>query len=161
MKHPATPLALVLLLSLACGPRGNGGQPPSGGRETGTALAANSQSLEEAEATIPAAWTMPEPAWSYNVRQGQALFRHYCTTCHGEEGHGDGFNAYSLDPKPRDLADAAFQAQQSDDDLASVIRLGGGVSGFSTAMPPWGRSLSARDIQNIILYIRVLPPSTE
>jgi mono/diheme cytochrome c family protein len=54
------------------------------------------------------------PAAGYNVREGGVLFRHYCAVCHGGEGHGDGFNAYNLDPKPRDLADPAFQAQRSD-----------------------------------------------
>jgi mono/diheme cytochrome c family protein len=104
---------------------------------------------------------MPEPDLSYNARQGRNLFRHYCATCHGEAGHGDGFNAYNLDPKPRDLATAEFQAQRSDDDLTAVIQSGGGVSGLSTAMPPWGRTLNARDIHNIVEYIRVLPTAME
>ena len=35
---------------------------------------------------------------------GKATFQHYCQTCHGETGAGDGFNAFNLDPHPRDLS---------------------------------------------------------
>ena len=104
--------------------------------------------------TTPA---MPVPDLGYNAREGRALFRHYCATCHGEEGHGDGFNAYNLDPKPRDLADSAFHAKRSDDDLAAVIRSGGGAAGLSTGMPPWGRTLKERKIRNLVDYLRTLP----
>ena len=34
---------------------------------------------------------------------GQEIYRHDCQTCHGEGGAGDGFNAFNLDPRPRDL----------------------------------------------------------
>ena len=162
MRLQANDLALVLLISVACGPGGNGEIPPTITQETGPALAVNSpSSLEGTEASTPTGWTMPEPDQGYNVRQGRVLFGHYCATCHGKAGHGDGFNAYSLDPKPRDLADTTFQARQSDDDLAAVIRVGGSVSGFSAAMPPWGRTLNERDIRNIVRYIRALPQLPE
>jgi len=105
-----------------------------------------------------AAWKMPVPDQDYNAREGRALFQHYCATCHGNEGHGDGLNAFNLDPKPRDLADAAFQEKRTDEDLAAVIRSGGGVAGLSTGMPPWGRTLGERKIRNIVLSIRTLKP---
>ena len=62
---------------------------------------------------------------SYELRLGKDIFRHYCQTCHGETGAGDGFNAYNLDPRPRDLSDPAFQKSKSDADLADTIRRGG------------------------------------
>jgi len=62
------------------------------------------------------------PSHGYNVREGRALYSYYCATCHGDEGHGDGLNAYNLDPKPRDLADPSFQKNRTDDELAGVIR---------------------------------------
>jgi mono/diheme cytochrome c family protein len=106
-----------------------------------------------ASAATPMA-TLPIPALGYNAREGKAIFLHYCVTCHGEEGHGDGFNAYNLDPKPRDLADAGFQAKRSDDDLASVIRSGGSAAGLSTGMPPWGRTLNERQVRNLVDNLR-------
>jgi cytochrome c oxidase cbb3-type subunit 3 len=84
------------------------------------------------------------------------LFNHYCAVCHGAEGHGDGFNAFNLDPKPRDLADPEFQVARSDDDLSDIIRSGGAVAGLSNAMPPWGRTINERGIENIVTFLRTL-----
>jgi mono/diheme cytochrome c family protein len=112
-------------------------------------------------AAVPLPFVLPVPDLGYNAREGRALYRHYCLTCHGEEGHGDGFNAYNLDPKPRDLGNPAFQSKKADDDLAAVIRSGGGVAGLSTGMPPWGRTLGERKIRNVVDYLRTLPPPSK
>lgn len=109
-------------------------------------------------AAVAASAALPEPDLGYNAREGRALFRHYCAPCHGEEGHGDGFNAFNLDPRPRDLGAADFQAQRSDEDLASILRTGGGAAGLSSAMPPWGRTLNQRGIENLVRYLRTLRP---
>jgi len=101
---------------------------------------------------------MPVPELGYGAREGRELFGHYCSTCHGAEGRGDGLNAYNLDPKPRDLSDPAFQKDRTDADLAGVIRSGGGVAGLSTGMPPWGKTIGDRKIADIVKYIRTLEP---
>ncbi len=137
--------AMLLLAASGCGrtEHGTAGAPPSG-----------------AVAPSPAP-DLPQPDLGYNAREGRALYRHYCSTCHGAEGHGDGFNAYNLDPKPRDLADPAFQAKRTDDDLAAIVRSGGGVAGMSTAMPPWGRTLNERQIRNTVDYLRTLKGASD
>ena len=96
----------------------------------------------------------PEP--SYELRLGKGVFRHYCQTCHGETAAGDGFNAFNLDPRPRDLSDPALQKMKSDADLGDAIRRGGAGVGLSPLMPPWGHTLSARQIEVVILYLRAL-----
>lgn len=108
------------------------------------------------EPAAAASWTLPTPDLGYNAREGRALFQYYCATCHGEEGHGDGLNAYNLDPKPRDLADPAFQSKRTDGDILAVLRSGGAVAGLTTGMPPWGRTLNERQLQNLVDYIRSL-----
>ena len=140
-------LALSLCLFLLAG----------GARCRGRSAGSQPVPAAERNAASSARSFLPVPALGYNAREGRALYRHYCLTCHGEEGHGDGFNAYNLDAKPRDLADPAFQAKRSDDDLAAIIRSGGGVAGMSTGMPPWGRTLGERQIRNIVDYLRALP----
>jgi mono/diheme cytochrome c family protein len=185
--RPLLCLGALLLLGVSaslsgCGgtEHGGSGTPPAGtataaaeqapggapGQSAGGAVPAAEQSPaaapDEAAAAAPSpAPALPQPDLGYNAREGRALYRHYCFTCHGAEGHGDGFNAYNLDPKPRDLADPAFQAKRSDDDLVSVIRSGGGVAGLSTGMPPWGRVLKDRQIRNVVDYIRTLKGSTD
>ena len=91
---------------------------------------------------------------SYELRLGRQTYEHYCQTCHGEGGAGDGFNAFNLDPKPRDLSDPAFQKKKTDAELADAIRRGGGGVGLSSLMPPWGRTLSNADVDNVIRYLR-------
>jgi mono/diheme cytochrome c family protein len=91
---------------------------------------------------------------SYSLRRGEATFRHYCQTCHGETGAGDGFNAFNLDPHPRDLSDPAFQKSKKDADFADAIRRGGAGVGLSALMPPWGHTLSERQIADVVAYLR-------
>ena len=71
-------------------------------------------------------------------------------------GPGDGFNAFNLDPRPRDLSDPAFQKKKSDAELADAIRRGGAGVGLSAFMPPWGHTLSARQIDEVVLSVRAL-----
>ena len=105
----------------------------------------------KAQATPPP----PKPP-SYELRLGRATYQHYCLTCHGETGAGDGFNAFNLDPHPRDLSDAAFQKKKTDADLADAIQRGGAGMGLSSMMPPWGRTLSPEEVSQVVLYLRSL-----
>jgi mono/diheme cytochrome c family protein len=102
----------------------------------------------------------PAPATAaqsrYEVRLGKHVYVHYCQTCHGDAGAGDGFNAFNLDPRPRDLSDPALQKKKTDADLADAIRRGGAGVGLSPLMPPWGRTLSDRQIGDVIPYLRTL-----
>jgi mono/diheme cytochrome c family protein len=100
------------------------------------------------------------PPLTYEMRSGRDTYQHYCQTCHGETGAGDGFNAFNLDPHPRDFSDSAFQ-KKTDADIRDAIRRGGGGVGLSPLMPPWGRTLGDRKIDDVILYLKTLrrPPS--
>ena len=93
---------------------------------------------------------------SYELRLGKRAFQHYCSSCHGETGAGDGFNAFNLDPRPRDISDPAFQKKKTDAELADAIQRGGAGVGLSALMPPWGRTLSRAEIEQVVLYIRSL-----
>lgn len=124
-------------------------------------LAPSVASCSRRPASLPAAASPAlAPQLSYEVRSGRDVYRHYCQTCHGETGAGDGFNAFNLDPHPRDLADQAFQ-KKSDADIRDAIRRGGAGVGLSPLMPPWGKTLGDRKIDDVILYLRTLrrPPS--
>ena len=99
----------------------------------------------------------PRPSGApYELRLGRGTYVHYCQTCHGESGAGDGFNAFNLDPRPRDLSDPGFQKTKSDADLGDAIRRGGAGVGLSPLMPPWGHTLSSRQIDAVVLYLRSL-----
>jgi len=104
----------------------------------------------------PVVATAPAAPIPYAVRLGRMTFAHYCQTCHGETGAGDGFNAFNLDPRPRDLSDPSFQKKKTDADLADTIQRGGAGVGLSPLMPPWGKTLSNAQIEQTILHIRTL-----
>ena len=144
-------LAAASVLALG----GNGCRNAGAPRVSRPSTGAESATVDSAGAIYSAA-KLPIPELGYNAREGQALYRHYCLNCHGDEGKGDGFNAYNLDPRPRSLADSAFQAQHVDADLLAAIRSGGGAVGLSAGMPPWGRTLNERQIQNVVAYVRML-----
>lgn len=111
-----------------------------------------------ADAAAPAA---DAPLLSYELRLGKDTYRHYCMLCHGESGAGDGFNAFNLDPHPRDYSDPAFQKKKTDADLADAIRRGGAGVGLSPLMPPWGHTLTDSQINQVVLYIRTLERKPE
>lgn len=64
------------------------------------------------------------------------IFKANCANCHGPEGRGDGPVAASMNPKPRDYSDAAWQASVTDDELKRIILKGGAALGKSAMMPP-------------------------
>ena len=105
---------------------------------------------------VPRRAAASPPNGSYELRLGREVFRHYCQACHGETGAGDGFNAFNLDPRPRDLSEPAFQKRKSDAELADAVRRGGAGVGLSPLMPPWAHTLSSRQIDEVVLFLRAL-----
>lgn len=91
---------------------------------------------------------------NYAEGQGKHLFDRYCATCHGDGGRGDGQNASNLNPAPPDMTtsknakDAAY--------LRRVITQGSAAVGRSPLSPPWGRSLSAQQIDDLVAYCQAL-----
>ena len=103
--------SFLLSLAVACG-GDTPGTPKSGGG------AASAIVLSEADRA-----------------EGKKVFESICFACHGLTGHGDGPGSAALDPKPRDLADKAWQQTVNDDHLRNVITMGGAAVGKSPAMP--------------------------
>ncbi len=70
-----------------------------------------------------------------DVDKGKEIFAQRCVPCHGSTGHGDGPASASLDPKPRQFADPAWQTQVTDEYIEKIIKMGGAAVGKSAAMP--------------------------
>jgi mono/diheme cytochrome c family protein len=58
-----------------------------------------------------------------------------CATCHGPSGKGDGAAAATLNPKPRNYADKAWQTSVTDEQIRKTIVQGGAAVGKSPLMP--------------------------
>jgi mono/diheme cytochrome c family protein len=95
-----------------------------------------------------------EDSLSYEQHQGKYLYRKYCVVCHGEEGKGDGFNAYNLDPKPRDFTDAKIMGSLTDEKIIQTIAGGGRSVNRSPLMPSWGGRLEKEEMRYILAYVR-------
>lgn len=85
---------------------------------------------------------------------GRALFVANCAPCHGEGGKGDGPAAATLEPKPRDLTDAAAMGKLEDGYVFELLQKGGAALGKSAQMPK--AALDAGQIREVIGFVRTL-----
>jgi mono/diheme cytochrome c family protein len=91
---------------------------------------------------------------TYAEGQGKHLFDHYCTTCHGDSGKGDGQNASNLNPTVPDLTTSKNLSDEAY--VRRVIAEGSAAAGRSPLSPPWGRSLRPQEIEYLTLYCQSL-----
>jgi mono/diheme cytochrome c family protein len=94
---------------------------------------------------------------------GKAKYDMFCASCHGPAGKGDGPVGATLNPKPRDFSVGDFKfdtdgdgKRGTDADLKNVVKNGGGAYGGSAMMAPWGATLSAADLDNVVAFVRSL-----
>jgi cytochrome c553 len=122
-------LALVSVLGLtaACG-KNTEPPPPT----TGSPLA---QPESGPTAKRPAATDEPTATGGDAASEARQMFGTLCAACHGTDGTGNGPAAASLNPKPRNYTDAAWQASVTDDELRAIIVKGGQAVGKSAMMP--------------------------
>jgi mono/diheme cytochrome c family protein len=78
----------------------------------------------------------PAPAPSSAAQEARDTFNTLCSTCHGQDGTGNGPGAATLDPKPRNYTDKAWQASVTDEQIKQIILGGGPAVGKSPMMPP-------------------------
>ncbi|MCX5745916.1 MAG: cytochrome c [Proteobacteria bacterium] len=138
----------VVTLAFACN-KGQEPPAPTSGRpnaerESGPGNWAPVAGGSAVPATPPAA----DPA-----KKAQSMYAMVCQMCHGETGRGDGTMAKNLPVKPRDYADAAWQASVTDDDLRKAILLGGAGIGKSPLMPGQPQLKDQPDVLNGLVAI--------
>jgi mono/diheme cytochrome c family protein len=89
------------------------------------------------------------------LARGQADFSHYCTACHGLDGHGTGVPfAAAMSPPVPDLGSPAVQ-RYSDGQLQWIVENGLAPSG----MPASRELLNQEERWRIVLFLRHLPPA--
>ncbi len=91
---------------------------------------------------------------TYAESLGRPVFARYCATCHGDAGKGDGQNAYTLKPPPPDFTTSKAMADASY--VRRVIMEGSAAVGRSPLSPPWGRTLSAQQVDYLVLYCQAI-----
>ncbi|MFC1747774.1 c-type cytochrome [Pseudomonadota bacterium] len=91
------------------------------------------------------------------VGRGEIVYKTNCILCHGVKGNGKGRSSVLYDPPPANLT----RSDKNDDYKRMIITQGGKAMGRSEVMPVWGEQISAREIDDVIAYLRtilVVPP---
>lgn len=94
---------------------------------------------------------------------GKTTYTTNCASCHGEKGAGDGPVGAALNPKPRDFSKGEFKLDTDKDgktgtdaDIKNVVKNGAAAYGGSPLMAPWGATMSEKDLDNVVAYVRSL-----
>jgi mono/diheme cytochrome c family protein len=86
-----------------------------------------------------------------DARDGQALYRQNCASCHDESGDGAGPLARAMNPRPADFTSAAARATLARPHLFDAI--GKGIS--DRGMPAWEQVLTPQQIADLAEYVFV------
>jgi cbb3-type cytochrome c oxidase subunit III len=82
-------------------------------------------------------------------RDAHAIFERNCATCHGKDGRAKTLKAKFN--KARDLTDAAWQAEVSDERIYNSI-----ANGRGKKMPAFAKKLSRAEVEGLAAYVRGL-----
>jgi mono/diheme cytochrome c family protein len=88
---------------------------------------------------------------------GPDLYRHYCASCHGASGHGDGPIAAALKVQTPDLTHIAQRGRGTFPigDVRVTIDGREDVPAHGTrTMPVWGQQLDERAISRLLAYLQ-------
>jgi cytochrome c5 len=100
-------------------------------------------------------------ALGYQQKLGREVNDKYCIRCHDAESTAERVSNFdNLSPAPHAFSDGAFLNTFSDADLAAITARGGVAQSKSAAMPPFGGSLSDKEIKAVVAYMRAIadPP---
>lgn len=104
-------------------------------------------------APLPQATSESSPSSSAPAEEARNAFNTLCATCHGQSGKGDGPAAATLEPKPRNYTDKAWQASVTDAQIKKIIVEGGAAVGKSPLMPAWTQFADKPDVLNELVKI--------
>ena len=112
--------------------------------------------LSAASVSSPGSESLPGPS----PDRGLYVYEAYCLACHGQSGVGNGPMAARLKRdfgvRPSDLSSPAFHRDRSDDQLRAAIIGGGRAVHRTPYMPAWGATLSPRQVDDLVAYLREL-----
>ena len=85
---------------------------------------------------------------------GARVYAERCSSCHGEQGNGDGPTAPALVPRPRNFHDAAFWREHTVDQLRATVKKGKP----GTMMPGFDGVLSDDEIDAVVRFVQHFDP---
>ncbi len=88
------------------------------------------------------------------VREGLALYKKNCLTCHGAAGKGDGPAAQFIESAPADISSPETQSRMTDGEIFWKITEG------RHPMPPFKKKLSEKERWKLVNTVRTLAASS-
>lgn len=145
---------------------GCGKQSTHNAQNDSLAVSSSDSILQETEAEVLEALPPVEKdireSQSYTYKEGQRLYQHYCSVCHGITGDGMGrYFGYAVEPKPANFTDSTFMAGTSDEALFKSIHDGPQSIGKSNLCPPWGKTFHDEEIDFLVQYVKTFPNQKE
>ena len=102
----------------------------------------------------------PLPRTRATIVRGADIYDHYCSTCHGVTGLGNGRSGRALEVPPANLAMLSrMPISQWDPFMYWTVTEGGAP--LHTAMPAFKNSLSRKDSWAVIAYIQARLPRVQ
>lgn len=99
---------------------------------------------------------------SFNIREGERLFKHYCAPCHGETADGSGrYFPSHINPQATDFINSGYLNETNKDVMFRAIKYGSAVLGKSNFSPPYGGTLRDEEIEYIMEYLHFVKESRE
>ena len=88
-------------------------------------------------------------AFSMDAAPASRLYRRHCVSCHGHDGKGQ--TSKGKFSHARDLTDAEWQADVSDERIFNSIMNGRNVRGN---MPAFSDKLNEREVNSLVTFVR-------
>lgn len=85
----------------------------------------------------------------------EALYRHYCSSCHGAKGDGKGLGDFVLEPPPKNFISKETQQELSRAHMIEVLNKGTRKKGKRTGMIAFKDHLSPQQIESVVDYVIV------
>lgn len=118
----------------------------------GTAMVGWKTQLNDAEIEALATYvkaTFVDRAGDAGLKQGRALYGHFCVGCHGVRGDGVSTAAGAMKPAPRDFTSDAARKELSRERIVSAIAVGR----RGTQMAGFAGQMSPQDIDSVADYV--------
>lgn len=94
-------------------------------------------------------------AGSAQAADAKLAYDFYCAQCHASDGKGKGINVTpDIATTPRDFTNKVDMEKRTDADIKAVIKGGGPSISKSALMPPWGKTMSEAEIDQMVAYVR-------
>jgi mono/diheme cytochrome c family protein len=107
------------------------------------------------------AWFAVGPAeaqtWKSHLSadEPEAIYRHYCSGCHGTKGDGKGLGDFVLEPPPENFTSKETREEMSRAHMIEVLNKGTRKKGKPTGMISFKGHLSPEQIESVVDYVIV------